>query len=138
MLHDEDLAHDAVHNVFDNVMHSAQQKNVGVGYLLSSVKNVCRNIIRENSLRERVQCKLLIETEEYAEEKWPGEEELEMLHKFIENALTPRCRDVIKLKYEENLRYSEIGERLNITEPTVYKHLRNALEKIKTELYGKR
>jgi RNA polymerase sigma-70 factor (ECF subfamily) len=44
------------------------------------------------------------------------------------------CREVIVLHYRYGHTFREIAERLNVSETTVYKHLRSALDQLRLTL----
>ena len=50
---------------------------------------------------------------------------------FAERTFTKQTWRVFQLRFDEGLRYKEIAERLSISETAVYKHLAEALKKLK-------
>jgi len=60
-------------------------------------------------------------------------EQIEMLHDKL-NDLSPRHREVIRLKFQEGLTYAEIAKIMKATVTTVAWLLRDAIEKLRKEL----
>ena len=50
--------------------------------------------------------------------------------------LSPRQREVIELRWREQLSYDEIAKRLNVSKKTVAMHLARAMEHLRDTLPG--
>jgi RNA polymerase sigma-70 factor (ECF subfamily) len=51
--------------------------------------------------------------------------------RFIDTELTPKTRKVVHLRFEEHMTYRDIASHLGISEAAVYKHLAQAIRKLK-------
>ena len=48
--------------------------------------------------------------------------------------MPPVCRKVIEMHFKDGLTFREISIQLGVSETTVYKYLRNALQQLRTHL----
>ena len=145
MLHDSDAAHDVVHDVFtflaerddtggDDSICEESAPAVTPSFLLRCVRNNCLNRLRFLSVRERFAC--MYPPDECAdeeEEPWPDEETYSKMEICIA-ALPDRCREVFNLRFREGMPSAQIEERLGIGERAVYKHLRHAIDTLRSKL----
>jgi RNA polymerase sigma-70 factor (ECF subfamily) len=53
------------------------------------------------------------------------------IRRFIDSGLTEQDRRVLLLRFDEGCTYREIGRRLGISEAAVYKHLAQALRRLR-------
>jgi len=65
------------------------------------------------------------------------EEELKVLYTGIDHLEPPVCRDIIMQHFRDGITFKEIANRLNVSETTVYKHLRRALNQLRKHLNNK-
>ena len=136
LLHDDDESKDIVHDVFAQLLAEQVElrEDTAQSYLLLSVRNRCLNVIRNRKIHEQVHQYLLLgnELEQSSPEEF--EREIEMLRAGINSLFPPICREVIHLHFSEGLPFREIAGRLGVSETTIYKHLRNALDQLRQTL----
>ncbi|MDE6637804.1 MAG: sigma-70 family RNA polymerase sigma factor, partial [Muribaculaceae bacterium] len=125
LLRDEDAAKDIVHDVFSGILSSGNG-NVSAAYLLKAVRNLCVNRLRNLSTRQRIQNLYAMDLKEIEEGDWPDEETIAHMREIIDT-LTEKSRLVFEMRFCEDKSYREISEALDISEVSVYKHLRHAL-----------
>ena len=132
MLKDDADAHDAVSDVFARVAEGSLRLPEGheESYLMATIRNLCIDRIHRLTLRERVERKLTLSNPGMTAVDSEQERITEMID-YAERALPKQTWSVFQLRFDEGLRYCEIGERLGISEGTVYKHLTKALNKLK-------
>lgn len=136
LLHDDDESKDIVHDVFARLL--AQQvelhKDSAQSYLLLSVRNKCLNVIRNRKIHEQVHQYLLPVDE--VEQASPEDLELkiDMLKAGINELFPPICQEVIRLHFTDGLSFRVIAKRMGVSETTIYKHLRNALDQLRQTL----
>lgn len=133
LLADEEEGRDAVSDVFAQLAERKVDMPCSVAYLFSAVRNRCMNVLRYKSVRERVH-RLLPLDEAMAEDSRTAEEkeaELESILHFVDTELTPQTREVVRLRFRERMTYAQIAKRLDISEAAVYKHLAQAIRKLK-------
>jgi RNA polymerase sigma-70 factor (ECF subfamily) len=136
LLHDDDESKDIVHDVFAQLLAQQVelQEATAQSYLLLSVRNRCMNVIRNRNIHEQVHRYLLSTSE--LEDTSPEnlEHEIEVLKTGVNELFPPICREVIHLHFAEDLTFREIAVRLDVSETTIYKHLRNALDQLRQTL----
>ena len=133
LLADKEEGRDAVSDVFAQLAEREAEMRCDAAYLLSAVRNRCMNVLRHKSVRERVH-RLLPLDEAMAEDSRTAEEkeaELESILHFVDTELTPQTREVVRLRFRERMTYAQIAKRLDISEAAVYKHLAQAIRKLK-------
>ena len=131
LLHDDAESKDVVHDIFAHLLRNSLdlREDTAESYLLTSVRNRCLNVIRSRQIQERVDD---LDTTITPTERL--EEELEALYKGIDQLEPPVCRDIIMQHFRDGITFKEIANRLGVSETTVYKHLRRALNQLRTQL----
>ena len=147
LLHDDAESKDVVHDIFAHLLRNSQdlREDTAESYLLTSVRNRCLNVIRSRQIQERVERLYLLDLDTTITpmeglrvgELCSGiqfEEELKALYKGIDKLEPPVCRDIIMQHFRDGITFKEIACRLGVSETTVYKHLRRALNQLRTHL----
>lgn len=135
MLHDSDEAKDAVSEVFARLFRDNTHlpKKGTSGYLLVSVRNHCLDIIRQKQMRERVNKLLTTETEPDLSHVQHQTDRYMALLAFADSKLTSQTCTVFRLRFDQRLSYKAIAEQTGISEAAVYKHLAQAIKKMKEQ-----
>ena len=136
LLHDDAESKDVVHDIFAHLLRNSQdlREDTAESYLLTSVRNRCLNVIRSRQIQERVEHLYLLDLDTTITPTQRLEEELETLYKGIDQLEPPVCRDIIMQHFRDGITFKEIASRLGVSETTVYKHLRRALNQLRTQL----
>ena len=136
LLHDDEESMDIVHDVFARLLADRRplQEATAEAFLLSCVRNQCLNVMRDRKIDERARQLLMLESEVSSRDAEDIEAEISALHQGVADLEPPVCREVIVLHYRYGLTFREIAERLNVSETTVYKHLRSALDQLRLTL----
>ena len=136
LLHDDAESKDVVHDIFAHLLRESQdlREETAENYLLTSVRNRCLNVIRSRQIQERVEHLYLLDLDTTITPTERLEEELEALYKGIDQLEPPVCRDIIMQHFRDGITFKEIANRLGVSETTVYKHLRRALNQLRTQL----
>ena len=132
LLHDEEDARDAVGDVLARFMEMdiLPQGEKLVAYARSSVRFECLNRLKRMNLQERMRRALPLD-DETLDSRGEEEEQYREYQQFIQTELTPQTRRVFEMHYTEQLKYREIAEQVGISEAAVYKHLSQAISKLK-------
>ena len=136
LLHDDAESKDVVHDIFAHLLRNSQdlREDTAESYLLTSVRNRCLNVIRSRQIQERVEHLYLLDLDTTITPTQRLEEELEALYKGIDQLEPPVCRDIIMQHFRDGITFKEIANSLGVSETTVYKHLRRALNQLRTQL----
>lgn len=135
MLHDKEESRDIVHDVFARLLDGDIRfdSDKAGAFLLSCVRNGCLNVMRSHDFRERVMSDFPIEDENPSDSE-AFESEIKALQNGVSLLTPPVCREIILLHYNDGLTFKEIATRLQVSETTIYKHLRNALCQLRQTL----
>ena len=135
MLHDEEESRDIVHDVFGRLLGGDIRFDSGKAraFLLSCVRNGCLNVMRGHDARERAMREFPID-DGNPNDTEALENEITALLNGINSLTPPICREIILLHYKYGLTFKEIATRLQVSETTIYKHLRNALNQLRQTL----
>ena len=136
LLHDDAESKDVVHDIFAHLLRDSLdlREDTAESYLLTSVRNRCLNVIRSRQIQERVEHLYLLDLDTNITPTERLAEELEALYKGIDQLEPPVCRDIIMQHFRDGITFKEIANRLGVSETTVYKHLRRALNQLRTQL----
>ena len=136
LLHDDAESKDVVHDVFARLLdnHRDLREDTAESYLLTSVRNRCLNVIRTRQIQERIEHFYLLDLDTTIMPTDRLEEELNTLYKGIDQLEPPVCRDIIIRHFRDGMTFKEIARRMDVSETTVYKHLRRALSQLRTQL----
>ena len=107
------------------------ESDTALAFLMTSVRNRCLNIIRNQNIQQRILHLYLLDDkldEHEAEEK---EERVHQIRLVIDEKLSDDNRRILLEHYQEHLTYHEIAFREGISEVAVYKHLKKSLDTIK-------
>ena len=139
LLHDDAESKDVVHDIFAHLLRESQdlREDTAEHYLLTSVRNRCLNVIRSRKIQERVEHLYLLDIDTTITPTERLEEELKALYKGIDQLEPPVCRTIIMQHFRDKVTFKEIANRLGVSETTVYKHLRRALNQLRTHLNNK-
>ena len=132
MLKDDDDAQDAVSDVFARLADGSLNLPADhpEKYLMATVRHLCLDRIRKMTLRERIERRTSLTESEPTSMESELERATEMID-YAEKNLSRQTWRVFQLRFDDGLLYREIAERLGISEVTVYKHLAEALQKLK-------
>ena len=91
-------------------------------------------MIRNRQIQERVEHLYLLDLDTTITPTERFEEELKALQKGISQLEPPVCQDIIMQHFHDGITFREIASHLGVSETTVYKHLRHALDQLRTQL----
>lgn len=132
----ENLLQDAFMELWKNNDRIHEIKNINA-YMFRLVRNRCldylKHKVHERAYEEAVtvERKAAVETLDMMGDTALMAGELTMVLRQAVGNLPPRCREIFLLSREEGLRYSEIAERLSLSENTVSVQLGIALRRLR-------
>ena len=133
LLHDEEDSRDVVHDIFAKMLDGDIRfdEDKAEQFLLSCVRNSCLNLMRGHSRKEKAMRHYLLADDDFHEEY---ETEITALQEGMTKLTPPICREILLLHYRDGLTFKIIAQRLNVSEKTIYKHLRNAINQLRITL----
>ena len=137
MLYDDEEARDVVSEVFATLIRSDIVPVNIKNYLLTSVRNRCLSILEHKSVRAKFEQAYTLEMKsasQPAEEgggEYQSNDRLRNLMTYAEQNLTKQTLRVFRMRHLQGMKYQDIADELGISRVMVYKHLTQAMEKIK-------
>ena len=137
MLYDDEEARDVVSEVFAALIRSDIVPVNIKNYLLTSVRNRCLSILEHKSVRAKFEQAYTLEMKsasQPAEEgggEYQSNDRLGNLMTYAEQNLTKQALRVFRMRHLQGMKYQNIADELGISRVMVYKHLTQAMEKIK-------
>ena len=131
MLGDDAESKDVVSDVLANLLHSGTdlRSDTLQAFLLTSVRNRCVNLLVHRQKTQEMQQAVVVELK--AADGGSEQEQLQMLQHYIDSRLPELSQQILRLRYQQGLKYREIAETLNVSEVTVHNHLSQSLKLLK-------
>ena len=143
MLYDVDESKDVVSDIFARLLRERlrvgasagmkyqPQQNQMEGYLMTAVRNRCRDVLSHKSIRERVERLFLQESMQGHIIAMNDDDRLERLMQFIESELPPLSQQIFRLRFLSEMSYEEVAQAAGVSKVTVYNHLLQSVQRIK-------
>ena len=133
MLYDPQDSKDVVSDVFARLLRTGQlpSEDKVEGYLMTAVRNRCRDEINHKSIRERVERLFLLEAVQNRISDKDDDDRLDRLMQFVETELPPLRRQIFRLRYIREMNYEEVAQAMGVSKVTVYNHLSQSLQRIR-------
>jgi RNA polymerase sigma-70 factor (ECF subfamily) len=136
---DYDVSEEIVQNLFYNLWAKRNKMEINTSiksYLYQAARNAALNEIKHLDIKEKYKQYNKMQMDVAAQNITDGMVENELsdtIQKAIDK-LPTECKKVFLMSRNEELKYREIAEKLNISIKTVEKHMGNALSKLRSEL----
>ena len=137
LLHDEAESKDVVHDVFAQLLQNRPHQlldDTAEAFLLTCVRNRCLNLMRNRKIQDRIQRLYQLDQQTSILSEQRISEELHDVSEAVRQLQPPVCRDIILRHFNDGLTFSDIAKELQVSETTVYKHLRRALKSLRVKL----
>ena len=133
MLYDVDESKDVVSDIFARLFREKYQPQQSQmeGYLMTAVRNRCRDVLSHKSMQERVEKLFLQESMQGHITSMNDDDRLERLMQFIEAELPPLSQLIFRLRFLREMSYEEVAQATGVSKVTVYNHLSQSLQRIK-------
>jgi len=103
-------------------------------YFTQCVKNRCIDYLRNQQVRQRFDNQTThVDAVEFEDDLWIKTELSELIESAIED-LPPRCQEIFRMSRYDNLKISEIADKLNISKRTVETQISKALKIMRIRL----
>ncbi|MBQ9556824.1 MAG: sigma-70 family RNA polymerase sigma factor [Muribaculaceae bacterium] len=134
LLHDEEEARDIVHDTFAQLLDGDIRfdEKKARSFLMTCVHNKCLNAMRNRSARE--QALLTYPLDDEFQAVILHEQSIQAIQDGIERLTPPICRDIVLMHYRDGLTFKKIAAHYQVSETTIYKHLRNAMKQLRLTL----
>lgn len=130
LLYDNEEARDVVSEVFTTLIKAdIVPKNIE-NYLQMSVRNRCLNLLEHKSVRAKFEQAYTLEMK-FEFQLVDDDDRLKNLMKYAKQNLTEQTLRVFRMRHLQGMKYQEIANELGISRVMVYKHLTQAMEKIR-------
>ena len=122
---------DVVSDVFAYLLHSGTNLRAETlqSFLLTSVRNRCINLLVHRQKEQYMHKAIMVEM--ITPEQTAEQELLQMLHHYIDSQLPKLSQQILRLRYQQGLKYREIADVLQVSEVTVHNHLSQSLQQLK-------
>lgn len=133
ILYDADDCKDVVSDIFARLLRgdTIPQPEKLEGYLMTSVRNQCRDVLRHKNVRECVEKLFSAEIRQNQVVPINDDDRLERLMLFVEAQLPPLSQQIFRLRFLREMTYEEVAEAVGVSRVTVYHHLSQSLQRIK-------
>jgi RNA polymerase sigma-70 factor (ECF subfamily) len=137
IVRDFDQGEDIVQSMFMKLWEKRDALEITTSvrsYLFRSVYNQCMNLLEHRAIKTKYDASVRVEPgrDEQQPDVFPEELE-ENIRKAVET-LPPQCRSIFIMSRYEELRYSEIAERLGISVNTIQNQVCKALKLLREAL----
>ena len=135
MLGDDAESKDVVSDVFASLLGKDETElktDTLQGFLLTSVRNRCVNLLVHKQKEQAAIVNL-----KDNEEDGIGQEKLNALRDYIDTRLPELSQHILRLRFQQGLKYREIADALQVSEVTVYNHLSQSLKQMKEHFNAK-
>ena len=133
ILYDADDCKDVVSDIFARLLRgdTVPQPEKLEGYLMTSVRNQCRDVLRHKNVRECVEKLFSAEIRQNQVVPINEDDRMERLMLFVEAQLPPLSQQIFRLRFLREMTYEEVAEAVGVSRVTVYHHLSQSLQRIK-------
>lgn len=133
MLYDADECKDVVSEVFTRLLRGdvVPQEERIEGYLMTSVRNKCRDVLSHKDIRQRVEKLYSQELMQSQVVCLNDDDRLERLMQFVEREFPPLTQQIFRLRFLREMTYEEVAQVVGVSKVTVYNHLSQSLQMIK-------
>ncbi len=133
ILYEPQESKDVVSDIFARLLRDGRlpQKEKMEGYLMTAVRNRCRDVISHKSIRERVEKLFLQESLQNKVVSPYDDDRLDRLMQFIETEIPPLSRQIFRLRFLREMSYEEVAQTVGVSKVTVYNHLSQSLQRIR-------
>ena len=131
MLGNDAESKDVVSDVFAHLLHSGTdlRSETLQAFLLTSVRNRCINLLVHRQREQQMQKAVVVEM--ITSEQTAEQEQLQQLHHYIDTEMPKLSQQIMRLRYQQGLKYREIAKVLQVSEVTVHNHLSQSLRQLK-------
>ena len=132
ILYDDAESKDVVSEVFARLLSNNEtlKADTAERYLLTAVRNQCRNVLEHRKVHERF---FRLMSDEAVQPTLSTDEQsrMEELMRYIRQQLPPLSQEIFRLRYLREMTCQEVADTLGISRQTVHSHLGQLVERIR-------
>lgn len=134
LLHDEEEARDIVHDIFAQLLDgkASFQDSKARSFLMTCMRNRCLNEMRARSVRD--QAMMCYPLDEETQALILDEPSIHALQDALGRLEPPMCREIVLMHYRDGMTFKKIAAHFQVSETTIYKHLRAAMDQLRLTL----
>lgn len=136
LLHNDEEARDVVSDVFADLLAGTvvvNERRSTESLLLVMTRNRALNILKHRAVEKSFRSKEANSKADSESSSVADDLPLEAIERYIDERLTPQTRTVLRARYEGRKQYDEIARELGISRTAVYKHITQALRKLRQQ-----
>lgn len=126
-----DIVSQVMANLYERPPRDTDDQQALAAYLSRAVRSKCIDYIEHLEIEQRAQKLYPLEFQLQTYNDRVRESKLKEVWRFINEQLTQQTRQVLLLRYDEDLSYKEVAERLEISISAVNKHVSEGLKKLR-------
>jgi len=135
MLRNEEECRDIVSqvmvNLYERPPRETDDQQALAAYLSRAVRSRCLDYIEHLEIEQRAQKLYPLDYQLQITNDRVRESRLKEVWSFINEQLTQQTRQVLLLRYDEELSYQEVADRLQVSVSAVNKHISEGLKKLR-------
>lgn len=136
IIKDTSVSEDIVQSVFLKLWENRESIEIRSlhAYFTQCVKNRCIDYLRNQQVRQRFDNQgANVEAVDFEDDLWTKTELNELIESAIDE-LPPRCQEIFRMSRYDNLKISEIADKLSISKRTVETQISKALKLMRVKL----
>jgi len=126
-----DIVSQVMANLYERPPRDIDDQQALAAYLSRAVRSKCIDYIEHLEIEQRAQILYPVEFQLQTYNDRARESKLKEVWRFVDEQLTQQTRQVLLLRYDEDLSYKEVAERLEISISAVNKHVSEGLKKLR-------
>jgi len=126
-----DIVSQVMVNLYERPPRETDDQQALAGYLSRAVRSRCLDYIEHLEIEQRAQKLYPLDYQLQIETDHARVSKLKEVWRFINEQFTPQTRQILLLRYDEELSYQEVAERLQVSVSAVNKHISEGLKKLR-------
>ena len=138
LLYDDEESRDVVSEVFATLIKTDILPKNMEGYLLTSVRNRCLNLLEHKDVRAKFEQAYTLEIKQERQEEdnydytsTSVDQQLQQIMTYAKQHLSGQTLQVFHMRHIGGMKYQEIADQLGISRVMVYKYLAKAMNTIR-------
>jgi len=126
-----DIVSQVMVGLYERPPRKTDDQQALAAYLSRAVRSRCIDFINHMEIEQRAQKLYPLEFQLQTDTDHAKESKLKEVWKFINEQLTQQTRQILLMRYDEDLSYQEVAQRLQVSVSAVNKHVSEGLRKLR-------